>query len=269
MNTRGGMARRLRADFYVLWHSKFILLPLAVPALIIMDSLIDLEQTLRYGAESVFYYYHQSIMFGGLFGPYLIPMLCALPYAASFAEERGSGMWRPALARGGRRGYFVSKVLTSTLSGGYVYAMGIVLLASLLSIKIPLIGSEDLFFLEGFYYGELALGRPMAYFAVATAYAFMSGAIYGAFAMAASSYTTSKSAVIASPFVLAFASVRVSVIMGIDPQFRPGMWLSMRSLVPSTSEGGTFAVCLAFTVIVVSACGYLLWRRGRQVTFDE
>lgn len=59
---------------------------------------------------------------------FLLPLLCALPYAASFIEEYSSGLMRFAVARTGKRAYLKSKLMTVWLSGGLAVGCSILVI---------------------------------------------------------------------------------------------------------------------------------------------
>ena len=54
-------------------------MPLCFAALIIMDSVGVVSEAIKGYNMDIWYFYFQSLSFGGLYGPYLGPMLCALP----------------------------------------------------------------------------------------------------------------------------------------------------------------------------------------------
>lgn len=53
-----------------------------------------------------------------------VPVLCALPYAGAWLDERRSGFMKLALVRSTRRGYILGKFLACGLSGGGAEALG-------------------------------------------------------------------------------------------------------------------------------------------------
>ncbi len=259
--------RAFRADTYLLLHSGALWAALAVPLLILMDSPEDFIFGVPHQSTSVYYHFFHSISYGGLFGPYLIPMLCALPYAASLCDERATGAWRSSLSRGSRRSYFLSRFLVAALSGALLYGLGLSLFFALTSLVLPFFQPEDLEFFENFFYRSAALRHPGLFAGIAIVYAFFSGAIYAAFATAVSAFTPSRSAVIASPFVLAFGWVHLDVLTAAPLNSRPMIWLIMRSTINGQigTEGLTFLACLGFTVLFVLLAGIIFCRRGKKV----
>ena len=265
------LAARLKADLYFILCNKAYFAFLLVPVLIILDSPSDLYMHLSGdNGGSVYYHYFHSMSFGGLFGPYLIPMLCALPYAASFCEERSSGFWRTSIARGSWKRYFLSRFTLSVLSGGLVFALGMIVFWSVLSFGLPLFSRDDLEFLNGFFYGKIVHSVPVMYVVVVVVYSFFSGCIYAAFAAAVSSFTTSRSAVIAAPFVLEFTWVRVCVLTGLENQYRLDQWLKMRTTCGGQigAEEVTFLVCALCTTLIVLMCGIAFCRQGKKVLLN-
>lgn len=259
--------RVLRADTYLLFRSGALWAALAVPLLILMDSPEDFIVGIVHQSTSVHYHFFHSVSYGGLFGPYLIPMLCALPYAASLCDERTTGAWRSSLSRGSRRSYFLSRFLVATLSGALLYGLGMSLFFALTSLVLPFFQPEDLEFFEDFFYGSAALRHPGLFAGIAIVYAFFSGAIYAAFAAAVSAFTTSRSAVVASPFVLTFSWVRLDVLTSTPLKSRPMVWLSMRSTIDGQigTEWLTFLACAGFTLLFVLLAGIVFCQRGKKV----
>ena len=259
-----------RAHLYLLSPFSFITCILAVPLFILLDSIADLDAIIDVSV-SAYYYYFCSLTFGALFGPYLIPMLCTLPCAVFFCEERSSGLWRNSLARSSWKNYFISRFIISTLSGGLVFALGVLLIFGGLCLRLPLFSADDLSFFETFYYGRIALSHPVLYVFIAAAYSFFSGCIYAAFATAVSAFTPSRSAVVAAPFVLSFIWVRIAVLANLPAQCRLDQWLTMRLTFDGQigSEIMTFLLCSLLTLAIVLACGVVFCRQGKKVLLNE
>lgn len=56
---------------------------------------------------------------------FMLPILCVIPYAASYLEDRRSGFVKIYLIRTSRRGYLTGKALACMLSGGFCLVLGI------------------------------------------------------------------------------------------------------------------------------------------------
>ncbi len=268
------LKRTLKADFYLLFHSRVFWAILAVPVLILLDSPLDFLMHLKgeWDGGSVQYHYFHSINFGGLFGPYLIPMVCALPYAVSLCDERAASAFRYSLARGDRRSYFLSKYIVSVLSGGLTFMLGLGLLFVLLDIPFPLFTADDLsFYASGYFYRDIVLNTPWLYYVIAAFYGFLSGCIYAGFAAVVSTFTVSRSAVIASPFVLTFGMTQIHVLFKIPMHRRLFSWLAMEATYNCQvgSEGMTIILAVLRTILIIAVCGMIFYMNGRRVLRHE
>lgn len=75
---------------------------------------------------------------------FLLPLLCAIPYAASFTEEYSSGLARFAVARTGKKPYIKSKLMTVWLSGGLTVGCGaLVIISASLAAFLPMEQNQD------------------------------------------------------------------------------------------------------------------------------
>ena len=263
------LKRALKADCYLLFHSKIYWAILAVPVLFLLDSPYDFLKHLEgeWTGGSVQYHYFHSINFGGLFGPYLIPMICALPYAVSLCDERAAAAFRYSLARGQQISYFLSKYVISVLSGGLTFMLGLGLLFILLDIPFPLFTNDDLgFYASGYFYRDIVLNAPQLYYVIAAFYGFLSGCIYAGFAAAVSTITASRSAVVTSPFVLTFGITQLDVLLKIPMRHRLFSWLSMEITYDGLigSEGMTILLAALCTAAVVALCGLIFFFNGRR-----
>ena len=250
----------LRADGYALTRRRFIwLLPLCFAALIVMDAVDMVPEAIKGYNMDIWYFYFQSLSFGGLYGPYLGPMLCALPYACALAEERLSGAYYFSLPRAGRTPYFLSKYLCAMLSGAVIYSLGIVLLTVLgRLLGLPYILDEDYEGMEDFYYFDLFAQGGWRYFLVAAWYAFLSGGLYGGFAALVSTRTTQIGVVVVAPMVLTFVEIRLCQLLVIVNEYRLSRWLVMRTAPPGLNTTQSIllitAVCLALSVLIGLVC---------------
>lgn len=254
--------RCLRADSYAMTRRRTIwLLPLCFSALIVMDSADVAVDLLRGYANdiSIWYFYFQSMSFGGLYGPYLGPMLCALPYACMIASERQTGMVRSSLPRAGRTQYLLSKYLCAVLSGAVVYSLGIVLLAFICRLTgLEYILPDDIDGMRNFFYFDLFDHAPWRYYLVAAWYAFLFGGLYGGIAALVSTRTTQTGVVVVSPLVSTFIVIRLCQLLTIYDQYRLDRWLVMRTMPPGLTIGQSIllitALCLALSALIGAAC---------------
>ena len=251
----------LRADGYALTRRRSIwLLPLCLMVLIIMDSADVAAYMLKgYAVESIWYFYFQSFSFGGLYGPYLGPMLCALPYADALTMERRTGAYRSSLPRAGRTPYFLSKYLCAVLSGAVVYSLGIVCLVLLGRLAgLPYILEDEIQGMERFCYFTLLQSAAWRYYLVAAWYAFLFGGLYGGIAALVSTRTTQTGVVVVSPLVSTFIIIRMCQLLTIYDQYRLDRWLVMRTMPPGLTIGQSIllitALCLALSALIGAVC---------------
>ena len=251
----------LRADGYALTRRRFIwLLPLCLMVLIIMDSADIASDMLKgYTTESIWYFYFQSFSFGGLYGPYLGPMLCTLPYAGALAVERRTGAYRSSLPRAGRTPYFLSKYLCAVFSGAVVYSLGIICLVLLGRLAgLPYILEDEIQGMENFCYFTLLQTAAWRYYLVAAWYAFLSGGLYGGIAALVATRTTQIGVVVVAPMVFVFIEIRLCQLLYIYDQYRLARWLVMRTMPPGLNIWQSVllitALCLALSALLGTAC---------------
>lgn len=256
--------RAFRMDLLRAFSLKFVVAFAAIPLLMALDNSVDLLYMFSPEMEmSVHYYYFQSICFGGLFSSYLLAMACALPYAASFLDEYQMDFAPWAIVRSGKWPYFLSKFLANALVGGAVNALGQGLFMALISINVPLFRAGDLEFLDGFFYGNLALHYPPLYFAVALYYAFLMGALYAGVAIFSSCVVKNRYSVFVMPAIALFAERQISNLLRIPEHFRIYRWLTMRAVI--VDEQTTSLLSLALVIVILGICGYVFMRRGRRL----
>lgn len=257
-------SRLLGADLKNALGFRFLLAVCLIPAFILLDAIIDLP----YGLEdpsyvSVWYFYFNSIAFGGVYGRYLLGMLCALPYAASFCVERQAEMAPQVMARGGVRNYFVSKMTAAALSGGLANLMGQALFVALLSLRLSLFLSDDFPGMDDFYYMPLAARHPFGYFAIALYYAFLNGALLAGVSIWISGFIQSRYAVYTVPAIAVFVQIQIARLLKLPFEWRLDMWLSMRGTI--RDEQTTVWVAFIAVTAILIICAWSFVRRGKKV----
>lgn len=121
-----------------------------------------------------------------------LPILCVLPYAASYVDDVKTGFIRLYIHRTSQRAYIFGKALGCILSGGLVAVLGLFLAyaaAALVFLPmevVPVAGTVDTSFQE-----ISAVGRRF----------FLSGGFWALFGMMMSAWMESKYIAYASPFV--------------------------------------------------------------------
>lgn len=128
-----------------------------------------------------------------------LPILCALPYTASFVDDIKSGYIKLYLHRSGVKPYIKGKIIACALSGGFVLMLGILLaygLSALVFTPMELALAE----------GEVA--QP--YFAqllLKAATLFFSGAFWSLVGFTFAALTHSKYMAYTSPFILYYVLI--------------------------------------------------------------
>lgn len=107
----------------------FLLGVLVIPLFLFLSQLDTLVKLFQSEDPQTFGNFLQFILDGlkGNTMSFLMPILCALPYAASFVEDVRCGVIKSILPRTTRRGYLWGKAAACAVSGGLVLAAGIVL----------------------------------------------------------------------------------------------------------------------------------------------
>ncbi len=128
-----------------------------------------------------------------------LPILCALPFTATFVDDVKSGFIKQYLHRSGIKTYIKAKLIACGLSGGFTLFFGIVI-AYCLSVLI-------------FTPMELALGEgeiAQPYFAqvlMIAATLFLSGAFWSLVGFTFAALTMSRYMAYASPFILYYVLI--------------------------------------------------------------
>lgn len=258
------LGRTLRADLKNALNLKLALSVALVPLFILLDSAVDLEYAFSEGSDtSVYYFYFQSISFGGLYGRYLVGMLCALPYAAAFCDEYHAEMTPEIIARSGTNNYFLSKFIIGATSGGLVNMLGLLLMVLAMSVKLPLFHEADFQGMEDFFYMPIAMKNQAAYFAIAHFYAFLHGALLAGLAVWASGFIQNRYAILTVPPIAMFMQIQLSRIFGLPMQWQINQWLSMRVTIGNEQITILSALGVVVAILVLCACWFL--RRGKKV----
>lgn len=100
------------------------------------DSWNDLVSAMRSG-ESLWCvcYFMENSAAGGMCRNYILPVFAAMPFAASFCEERCCGATAYIIPREGIRNYGIVKYIINGLTGGCVVAAGTLFMMLILHSK--------------------------------------------------------------------------------------------------------------------------------------
>lgn len=233
--------------------------------LVALSILMDNADSVRYIGEdsntTVYYFLVFSITIGGLFSIYLLPMLCAMPAATGFIEDRRHNFMPYMVARADKMNYLMSKYITSVMLGGLVAALGTALLIAVLSIGCPQIDASQ-FTADDMYMRGVTVNNMLPYYGYTLYYAFLNGCMYGGAAICVSAYINSVYFTLASPFVLSFLIVQGQRTLRVPDGYRLDMWLRMRTMV--VSEGVTMLLSLACVAALLVLFGTVFVCKGRK-----
>lgn len=257
------LVRMLAADLRRALGLKFLLASTLIPVLIIMDNFSDFQRHLPDRSGSVWYFYFQSVSFGGVYGRYLLAMTCALPYAAAFLVEHEEQILPSVISRAGARSYFASKFAVSAFAGGLVNLLGQLILFLGLAAVFPLFDSNDLMYLDGSAYYGLMVGRPALYYGVALYFAFLNGALFSGLATWASSFLKSRYTVLAVPAIALFVIIQINRVLQLPIDWQLNQLMVMRVVLKD--ELTTIAVSTAATAAILAGCAFMFSRRGKKV----
>ena len=167
---------------------------LAVPCLMMAEQVSDIMTDLERGISDG---YCLDAVLSGLQSDAVLmafPVICALPYAASFTEDRKTGIYRSLLLRTSYRDYIWSKGLACAISGGLVLVLGIALAALLSALILGCLEPAAVTFEgESLRAGLRSLLRYMLLY-------FLSGALWSVFGMLTAMLTGSMYLAYLAPF---------------------------------------------------------------------
>ena len=177
-----------------------------------------------------------------------IPILCTLPFTASFVEDIKSGFIKQYLPRSGIKNYIKGKLIACGLSGGLVLFLGIVISYGLFSLVFTPM--------------ELALVKDQVtqpYFAqvlMSAATLFLSGILWSLLGFTFAALTMSSYMAYASPFIIYYVLIiiheryfeKLYVFYPKEWLFPTGWMLGTLGVILLLAEI-TAVICLAFVII--------------------
>ena len=183
-----------------------------------------------------------------------IPILCALPYTASFVDDIKGGFIKQFMFRSNKKQYIAGKIIACGLSGGLVLLMGVILsysLSALIFTPMELALKE----------GEIA----PPYFAQALMQAalfFFSGGFWSLVGFTCASATMNKYMAFASPFILYY------LLIILNERYFPDLYVlyPKQWLFPKTDLWvlGSYGVIVLLLVLMAILClGFALIAQRR------
>lgn len=183
----------------------------------------------------------------------VIPILCTLPFSASFMEELQSRFLREYLPRAGRRNYLVSKLTATAVSGGLALFLGLTIVLAGYAILFPPIGLE-----QADIVGEYAFNAQTYYISVL--FVSLAGCLWSAVGGFAAAATRNRYMAYACPFILYYVlSVFQERYFTDYYIFSPREWI-----YPEHIGVGSIwppLICAFIALAAVCAAYYILMKR--------
>ena len=225
---------------------------------ICFDSWNDLVSAMQSG-NSVWcvYYFTSNSAFGGMCRKYILPVFAALPFSASFCEERRNRAVAYIVSREGMLRYGAVKYIVNILMGGLVVAFGTVLLILFLCTRFPMTSdyyetsvadTADLF------HKWLAVHSPVRYCMTETVLGFMRGMIWAGGSMFVSLYLTDNLVITMFPFLGSYVIVRVSQMLSIDDKLRLDQILTGRTVIKDSGYTVMIAAIVSGVLVFLMGC---------------
>lgn len=208
--------------------------------------------------------------FSGSMGlvPDALPLIAALPAAATFAIDWKSGYAFPAVLRSGTGRYLRSKLAAALVAGGLAPLLGRLAFAVLLHVlyRGDVAQAAQLFGTDGAM--AIAFTGPagyVAYFAGALAVQFVAGAFWALAALAFSAYVPNVLWTVCMPLILYRLFLEVDIWTGLPN------WLNL-SLLQDSEAGlafvpGLLAALGVFCALSAVAAALFYRRAKRRLTY--
>ena len=255
------------ADIHQGFRLKCIIAIFGVVVCLVLDNLESLKMTINnpliYQEGSVMcvqYFYFNAVSFGGVFSSYLLPIMAAIPFAASYSIEQENRMVIYKIARSGKKQYFTSKILVSVLTGGTTIVVGSLLFILILATYLPIVTPGKVFEMTGFpYHNALANGNGLPYMAIALYLALLSGALWSSAGMCISAFLPSPYLAICFPMIFQFLVVELGRLLHLPNGLRLDMLLCGRGAF--LSDGTTLIVVTIAVAVLIALFGKLFANR--------
>lgn len=236
-----------------------LLASVSIAICILIDNYVDLPYSLKGETGSVYYYFFGSIVYGGLFGVYILPILCVFPWYQKVNQHKRDR----------------ANILFRMLKCGITFALGYVALIVLLRlINLPLFMEyEKQEIIEAVSHGEvfayqeiIASDGEVIYFVIAVFYAFLEGCLCGTIAEIVSYHKSSSSCAILSPAVGMICLVYLSKYLGIPDEYRLDRWLLMRAVCVNSLL--TIFITVIATIIIVTIVVFMLTKKDCWLKYN-
>ena len=87
------------------------------------------------------------IIFGKALSGYIglfMPVIAAFPFMVTFCSERNSGFMRLSVIRSGKNKYYISKFLSSVISGGLAVTLGVLIYGIIVALIFPSLSDYEI-----------------------------------------------------------------------------------------------------------------------------
>jgi ABC-type transport system involved in multi-copper enzyme maturation permease subunit len=188
----------------------------------------------------------------------LVPIIAALPFAASYAIDVNSGYIRPSILRAKRFNYLAIKFVVNFVVGGVVVSLPQILLYALASLLFP----EGLTTPEVYHQQRVIVAGlwetvywsdPALYIWLVILLSFVFGGVYASIGMAAGSISQNTYVALVAPFILYLPGTFILNTVGIRT-WLPTVTFTPQQ-IPDASVVSVFGSLLSLLIIACLTFG--------------
>lgn len=196
----------------------------------------------------------------------IVPLLAVLPFADSYALDRGLGYVRHVLVRSAYRSYLLAKLTANALTGGLAVAVPILVLFGYANLAYPrgLMAPDASRIVVGGYpfgpFGALYRSAPDLYVLFLVCLGFLVGVVYATLGLAISCCVENRYVVLATPFLLYNLANFVFAVLGLANLTPPATFVPE---IATTTTGLSVFGELTGIFAVSVACLLALGRKER------
>ncbi len=202
------------------FKNKYMILSIVVGNLIgivhfmlsVVPKAIHIEEYLKSGYPPSVYNNALILDFGTYYNTvfyFVVPLICALPFAMSYFEDVESGYIKNICIRTNKKVYLVSKYFSVFISAGVVCIIPILVNLILTMTVIPMVSPEPATLMFGIYgvnyLYDVFVGTPLLYVFIYVIINFLLSGVLSCLALPLTKLLPNKYLVMLVPFVLYFA----------------------------------------------------------------
>lgn len=265
MNSRKNSLHYIGGCIHQAISYKTILVILGIAFCICLDTWNQLPFLFKdVSGISVYYYIVNSLIYGGHYVPYVVPMLSVLVFTTSYCKEMNNGMDFLIVGRlGSIEKYAGIKVLTSSVGGGIISMLGFMLFVFGAGLFKPLYDTSVNQEASGFpYFQELLIHKGIGYFMIIFYLVFLSGMLWNSLALLCSAYLKNMYATVASPLLIYYILQRIYSYLGVPREWRLDCWLN--GISTCISEKMTLLVSTLTVCTIILFASILFWNKIKQ-----